>query len=234
MSRKRISAVIFDFDGVLVNSEIIALAELRDCLAEFGIQLTWDELIDTFLGSSFEDIQAYVRRDTGKVPGPEFRENWYARLFARYSRGLTVIPGAIELLDQLEARKIKYCVASGGSYRRLTFALDVTGLKSWFNDRAFSADSVARGKPEPDLFLYAAGRLGVTPRECLVIEDAVAGVRAATTARMHSLGFVGGSHLAERRAVHAQQFRAAGAMAVIDDLRKALDFIDAPAAEAGR
>jgi HAD superfamily hydrolase (TIGR01509 family) len=225
MSRKRISAVIFDFDGVLVNSEIIALAELRDCLSEFGIELTWDELVDTFLGSSFEDIEAHVYRETGKAPSPAFREDWHARLFARYSRGLKVIPGAIELLGQLENRKIPYCVASGGSYPRLTFALDVTGLKNWFKDRAFSANSVARGKPEPDLFLYAAGQLGVKPRECMVVEDAVAGIRAATTAQMHSLGFVGGSHLAERRAVHARQFRAAGATAVIEDLREALNYI---------
>ena len=233
MSRKRISAVIFDFDGVLVNSEIIALAELRDCLTEFGIELSWDELVDTFLGSSFEDIELYVYRETGRAPGPAFREDWHRRLFARYSRGLTVIPGAIELLGQLAKRKIPYCVASGGSYPRLTFALDVTGLKHWFNDRAFSADSVARGKPEPDLFLYAAGRLGVKPRECLVVEDAIAGVKAARTAEMHALGFVGGSHLAERRAVHARQFRAAGAMAVIDDLRQALACVDDPIAAAG-
>lgn len=229
MPREKAKALIFDFDGVLVNSEIIAMAELRGCLSEFGIQLTWDELIDTFLGASFEDIETYVRRDTGIDPGPDFRERWYARLFARYSRGLTVIPGALELLDQLDAREIAYCVASGGSHRRLAFALDVTGLKRRFDGRAFSADLVERGKPEPDLFLYAAGRLGMTPRDCLVIEDAVAGVRAAAAAGIRSLGFVGGSHLAERRAVHGEQFRAAGAMAVIEDLRDALKFIDDPA-----
>jgi HAD superfamily hydrolase (TIGR01509 family) len=231
MQKRKLAAVIFDFDGVLVNSEIIALSELRDCLSEFGIRLDWDELIDTFLGASFEDVQAYVEREIGTAPGPGFRESWYARLFARYSRGLTVIPGALELLDQLDARKITYCVASGGSYRRLTFALDVTGLKSRFAHRAFSADLVARGKPEPDLFLYAVERLRVKPGDCLVVEDAVAGVRAATTAGIRSLGFVGGSHLAERRAVHGQQFRAAGAMAVIEDLREALNYVDDPAAE---
>jgi HAD superfamily hydrolase (TIGR01509 family) len=230
MSEEKPKAVIFDFDGVLVNSEIIALAELRDSLADFGIRLGWDELIDTFLGASFEDIQTYVERATGEPPGSAFRERWYARLFARYARGLKVIPGALELLDRLDRRKISYCVASGGSYKRLNFALDVTGLKDRFDDRAFSSDSVARGKPEPDLFLFAAGRLDVKPRDCLVVEDAVAGVRAATTAGIRSLGFVGGSHLAERRAEHGRQFLQAGAMAVIEDLRQALDFIDDPTA----
>jgi len=226
MPHGRTKAVIFDFDGVLVNSEIIALAELRDSLSDFGIRLDWNELIDTFLGASFEDIQAYVERETGKVPEPGFRESWYARLFARYARGLKVIPGVLELLDQLDARRIGYCVASGGSYKRLDFALGVTGLRSRFDGRAFSADSVSRGKPEPDLFLYAAGRLGVGPRDCLVVEDAVAGVRAATAAGIPSLGFVGGSHLADRRAMHGQQFRGAGAIAVIEDLRQMLTFID--------
>lgn len=230
MTEGNIKAVLFDFDGVLVNSEIIALAELRDCLAGYGIRLGWDELIDTFLGASFEDIQDYVERETGTPPGPSFRESWHARLFARYQRGLKVIPGALELLDQLDARKVAYCVASGGSYKRLNFALDVTGLKGRFHGRAFSADSVARGKPEPDLFLYAVEQLGVDAQNCLVIEDAVAGVRAATAAGIRALGFVGGSHLAERRAVHGQQFRAAGAIAVIEDLRQTLAFIDDPAA----
>ena len=230
MTEDRTRAVLFDFDGVLVNSEIIALAELRDCLADFGIRLAWDDLIDTFLGASFEDIQAYVERETGSRPDASFRDDWYARLFVRYQRGLKVIPGALELLDQLDARGIAYCVASGGSYKRLNFALDVTGLRSRFAGRAFSSDSVARGKPEPDLFLYAVGRLGVEARDCLVIEDAVAGVRAATAAGIRPLGFVGGSHLAERRAVHGAQFRAAGAIAVIEDLRQTLDYIGDPAA----
>lgn len=231
MPKHRIKAVIFDFDGVLVNSEIIALAELRDRLADFDIRLDWNQLVDNFLGASFEDIETYVERATGGRPGLSFRETWHARLLARYQRGLKVIPGAIELLDQLARNGIAYCVASGGSYKRLNFALDVTGLMSRFEGRAFSTESVSRGKPEPDIFLFAAGRLGVGPKDCLVVEDAVAGVRAATTAGMRSLGFVGGSHLAERRVVHGQQFRAAGAMAVIEDLRHALKFVDDPAAE---
>lgn len=231
MPKHRTKAVIFDFDGVLVNSEIIALAELRDCLADLDIHLDWNELIDSFLGASFDDIEAYVERATGSRPGPSFHATWHARLLARYQRGLKVIPGALELLDQLARSRVAYCVASGGSYKRLNFALEVTGLKSRFEGRAFSTESVSRGKPEPDIFLFAAGRLGISPKDCLVVEDAVAGVRAATAAGIPSLGFVGGSHLAERRAKHGQQFRAAGAMAVIEDLREALNFIDDPVAE---
>jgi HAD superfamily hydrolase (TIGR01509 family) len=231
MSPTKTKAVIFDFDGVLVNSEIIALAELRDCLSEIGIRRDWNELIDTFLGASFEDIQSYVHRETGKPPEPAFRESWYARLFDRYSRDLAIMAGAQALFDQLDERAIRYCIASGGSYKRLTFALELTGLTSRFQDRAFSADSVERGKPEPDLFLFAVGKLGVEASECLVVEDAVAGVRAATAAGIRSIGFVGGDHLAERRVLHGQQLREVGAMAIIEDLGQTLKFVDRPAAK---
>jgi len=143
-------AVIFDFGGVLVNSEIIALAELRGCLSEFGIVRSWSEVVSGFLGVSFEDIGVFVSRETGSDPGKRFRETWYARLFERFARELKVMPSAIELLDQLDAREVDYCIASGGSYRRLNYALDVTGLAERFADRKFSADAVARGKPAPE------------------------------------------------------------------------------------
>jgi HAD superfamily hydrolase (TIGR01509 family) len=227
MSGKK--AVIFDFDGVLVNSEVIALAELRKCLAEFGMEFDLSKMIDQFLGASFEDIEAFVHRETGEEPKGTFRENWYARLFDRYSRELSIMPGALDLLNELDARKIEYCIASGGSYRRLNFALEATGLKDRFANRAYSADSVARGKPEPDLFLFAAERLNASPENCLVVEDAVAGVRAATNAGILSLAFVGGGHLSAHRELHSKRLRVAGATAVLEGLHQVLEFIDTPA-----
>jgi HAD superfamily hydrolase (TIGR01509 family) len=221
-------AVIFDFDGVLVNSEIIALAELRGCLSEFGIVRSWSEMVSGFLGVSFEDIRMFVSRETGSDPGKRLRETWYARLFERFARELKVMPGAIELLDQLDARGVDYCIASGGSYRRLNYALDLTGLAERFADRRFSADAVARGKPAPDLFLFAATQLHTDPDDCLVVEDAIAGVQAAHAAGIRALAFVGGGHLSERRASHGDRLRRAGAMAVIDDLRQVTRFVDAP------
>lgn len=210
--------VIFDFDGVLVNSEVIALAELRDSLSEKGIHLEVPELIEMFLGSSFEDISAFVHRQTGRQPDSTFRENWYARLFKRYRPELTIMPDALELLDRLDALGVSYCIASGGSYRRLNFALDVTGLAGRFTNSAFSADSVAKGKPAPDLFLHAAASLSIPTHACLVIEDAVSGTSAAAAAGIPSLGFVGGGHLTDCREAHSQRLRDAGAAAVINEL----------------
>lgn len=218
----------FRFRRVLVDSEVIALAELRKCLAEFEIELDLSGLIARFLGASFEDIEAFVHRETGEKPTGTFRETWYARLFDRYSQELSIMPGALDLVNELDARKIEYCIASGGSFRRLNFALEATGLGERLANRAYSADFVPRGKPEPDLFLFAAERLNASPENCLVVEDAVAGVRAATKAGMVSLAFVGGCHLTEYRELHSRKLRIAGAVAVLEDLHQVLRFIDAP------
>jgi beta-phosphoglucomutase-like phosphatase (HAD superfamily) len=128
-------------------------------------------------------------------------------------------------LDELG---VGFCIASGGSYRRLNRALDLTGLAARFAERSFSAESVARGKPAPDLFLYACARLQARPDDCLVVEDATAGVRAARSAGIRAVAFVGGDHVAERRAPHGEALRRAGAMAVIDDLRQVSSFVDSP------
>ncbi len=216
-------AIIFDFDGVLVNSEVIAIAELQDILRDFGIDSDWDQMIRNFLGASFDDIEAYIHRETGSYPGNGFRETWYARLFDHYVEDLTVMPGAIELLDRLDERGITYCIASGGSYRRLKFALDVTGLGLRFGERVFSRDSVARGKPAPDLFLFAAEHMGIDAG--VVVEDAVPGVRAAVAAGIDTIGFVGGDHVASGREEHGKQLREAGASAVVTDIRDVLKFV---------
>ncbi len=216
-------AIIFDFDGVLVNSEVIAIAELQDILRDFGIDSDWDEMIRNFLGASFDDIEAYIHRKTGSYPGNAFRETWYARLFDHYAEELTVMPGAIELLDRLDDRGVTYCIASGGSYRRLKFALDLTGLGHRFGERVFSRDSVVRGKPAPDLFLFAAEHMDIDAG--IVVEDAVPGVRAAVAAGIDAIGFVGGDHLASGREEHGKQLREAGARAVVTDIRDLLKFI---------
>lgn len=218
-------AVIFDFDGVLVNSEIIALAELQSCLADVGIHRSRPEMVAEFLGSSFEDLAVMIKRETGMQDTTAFRQGWYDRLFARYAEELTVIPGALDLLDRLDERGIAYCIASGGSYRRLNYALELTGLAARFSGRALSADEVARGKPEPDLFLLAARHIHTAPGNCLVVEDAAAGVRAARSAGIASLAFVGGEHLKERRDEHGQWLQSLGAMATIRELGEVLDFI---------
>lgn len=211
-------AVIFDFDGVVVNSEIIALKELKDCLADLGVDVRKEEMVSTFLGSSFEDIAEFVRARTGSVDVEALRNTWYSRLFHRYEQELSIMPGVRTLIAALKDRGIKFCIASGGSYRRLDFALSTTGLNELFVGHAFSADSVARGKPEPDVFFYAAEQMQVAPNQCLVVEDAIAGVIAACKANMQVVGFVGGDHLADCREEHAQRLLEVGACEIVNNL----------------
>lgn len=222
---RALQAVIFDFDGVVVNSEVIALKELRECISDLGVEIGESEMIASFLGASFEDIAAFARREIGHVDEDAFRSAWYDRLFKRYEQELAIMPGARDLFALLKSRGIPFCIASGGSYRRLDFALGLTGLADLFDGRAFSADSVSKGKPEPDVFLFAADKLGVPARNCLVVEDATAGVTAASKADMKVVGFVGGGHLEKCRAEHARRLEAAGAAATISRLADVMDFL---------
>lgn len=206
--------VIFDFDGVIADSEIIALAELQACLAEYGLELTMDALIDRFLGASLASIVAALAEHTGAPVPEEFREAWYSRLFARYRRELQPVPGILDLFARLDRAGVDCCIASGSSHRRLGFALDCLDLTERFRGRAFSAEDVARGKPAPDLMLFAADRCGLAPAGCVVIEDATAGVTAARAAGMRALGFVGGQHLQTGAPRQAERLLAAGAVAI--------------------
>lgn len=214
--------VIFDFDGVLANSEIIALYELGKCLTSFGITLGTAELASRFLGVSLGDIVTYVRERIGPVDEDVFRAQWYGALFSRYQDELTLMPGANDLLDRLDTLCIRYCVASGGSVTRLGFAMDILGLGPRFDGKAFSADLVGVGKPSPDLFLFAARKMGVDVKDCLVVEDAAAGVDAARAARIRCLGFVGGDHLAADRDHYARLLLERGADAIAHDLREVI------------
>lgn len=210
-----IRLVIFDFDGVIADSEVIALDELRRLLGEYGLEMDLPALMDRFLGASLASIIAVVQDHTGQVVGDAFRKTWYERLFARYRQELRMVPGIVPLLEGLDAAGIDYCIASGSSPVRLAVALECLGLTERFAGRAFSAEEVARGKPAPDLMLHAAARRGATPADCLVIEDALAGVLAGVRAGMRVLGFLGGSHLAACQDRQAQALLDQGAAGII-------------------
>ena len=217
--------VIFDFDGVLANSEIIALAELGKALARYDIHIADDELISRFLGASFADIAAFAHQRNGACEKDVLRKSWHEALFARYARELTLMPGATELLDGLDVIGVPYCIASGSATRRLGFALDVLGIAGRFENKAFSVDMVAVGKPAPDLFLYAARTMNVPTDQCLVIEDATAGAEAARAAGIRCIGFVGGEHLASRRQQHAALLSERGTAQVVERLIDVLHYL---------
>jgi HAD superfamily hydrolase (TIGR01509 family) len=207
--------VIFDFDGVIVDSEIIALDELCHLIGAYGVPMTLDETRQRFLGTSISAPMAYISEMTGEECPGAFADEWHERLFRRYRTELAVLPGINDMLNGLDAQSVNYCIASGSSRKRLKFALDCTGLIARFEHRAFSADLVERGKPAPDLFLHVAARYGAEPAGCIVIEDAPAGVHAAVSAGMYPVGFIGGSHLSSVRTDHSELLIQSGARSII-------------------
>lgn len=212
-----LSLVIFDFDGVLADSEGIALEELAAEITARGAPVSVDEAHGLFLGASTARHMAYIRDRTGQPCGADFPDAWHARLFRRYPDELRPVPGAEATLDALAQAGVAICIASGGAVARLEVALRCTGLAARFAQNVFSADMVAQGKPAPDLFLYAAAKMGVPPGDCVVIEDAPAGMQAARAAGMPAIAFTGGCHLIGKATDHAALLSAAGAEAVAPD-----------------
>jgi len=186
--------IIFDCDGVLVDSEVLSCACLSELLGECGIALSEDEVVELFLGRSTAALLSHYKDDSRFVPGA-FLPELKSRVLQRFSEKLRPIPGIEAVVSQLECPS---CVASSSDLDRVRRSLELTGLAPLFGDRLYTAQMVARGKPAPDLFLHAAGQMRAAPSRTLVIEDSVSGVAAAKAAGMAVWGFVGGSHYRAR------------------------------------
>lgn len=210
--------VLFDCDGVLVNSEPISLATLADVLDHFNAPLSLRDVSDRFTGRSSSAPIEYIKTRTGRDVSAEFKPYYYKLLFDRYDRDLTRIDGIETVLTVLQARDIAFCISSSSSVERLEKTMQVTGLGPWFDGRVYSADFVENGKPAPDLFLHAAHIMGYAPGDAIVIEDSVAGVMAARAAGMKCIGFVGGGHYADDPQTASQRLYEAGADIVISDM----------------
>ena len=178
--------VIFDCDGVLVDSEPIANRVFSQMLGEVGLPMDYDETVRTFVGRSAATCVQMVEARIGR-PVPEgWVDAWRQRTFDAFSRELEAVEGVEAVLDRLAA---PYCVASSGEPAKMRFTLGMTGLLPRFEGRMFSAVEVPRGKPAPDLFLHAARRMRASPERCAVIEDSAVGVRAGVAAGMTVLGY---------------------------------------------
>lgn len=210
--------VLFDCDGVLVNSEPISLATLVDVLDHFNAPLSLRDVSDRFTGRSSSAPIDHIKTQTGRDVSAEFKPYYYKMLFDRYDRDLTGIDGVETVLAALRDRDIAFCISSSSSVERLEKTMQVTGLGPWFDGRVYSADFVKNGKPAPDLFLYASEGMGYAPDTAIVIEDSVAGVTAARAAGMKCIGFVGGGHYADDREGASQRLYDAGADIVIRDM----------------
>ncbi|MET8830879.1 HAD family hydrolase [Streptomyces sp. NPDC004610] len=188
----RYDLVIFDNDGVLVDSEPISNRLLAGYLTELGHPTSYEDSLRDYMGAAVHRVHDLILERTGERLPAEFDEVLHERVFAAFERELRPVDGVVEVLEKLTADGVPYCVASSGSHERIRVGHRVTGLDRWFDDgRIFSSEDVGRGKPAPDLFLYAARVMGVAPERCVVVEDSALGVRAGVAAGMDVVGFAG-------------------------------------------
>lgn len=180
--------VIFDNDGVLVDSERLANTILAELLTEAGLPYTVEEAVRDFMGGSMVSMRQQAEAKLGSALPAELEDRYHERLFAGFAH-LQPVPGVREVLDQLDASGISYCLASSGTHRRIHTALTTVGFWDRFEGRIFSSEDVEHGKPAPDLFMHAANTLGVKPADCVVVEDSPLGVAAANAAGMRVFGF---------------------------------------------
>ncbi len=220
MAAKATELVIFDCDGVLVDSEPISLTVLVEALAAAGVAMSEAEAHARFLGRSLNSTSEILHDEYGLAIDAAFLESMRKVLYERFRTELQPIDGIAETVDRLG---IAHCVASSSQPERIRLSLSVTGLIDKFEPNIFSASMVLRGKPAPDLFLHASAAMGVEPGFCLVVEDSPAGIEAAKSAGMRVVAFTGGSHARTLR--HRETLLDLKPDALFDDMRDLLQFV---------
>jgi HAD superfamily hydrolase (TIGR01509 family) len=184
-----IELVIFDCDGVLVDTERLAVRVDVQVLTQLGWVMTEAEVVERFVGLSDATIREAIEAHTGRRLADNWEQEFRHLYRSSFAESLTAVDGVVEALDGITLRT---CVASSGSHEKMRFTLGLTGLLERFDGRMFSVSEVERGKPAPDIFLHAAARMGVAPAACAVVEDSRFGVEAARAAGMRAFGYAGG------------------------------------------
>jgi HAD superfamily hydrolase (TIGR01509 family) len=216
---KNFDLIIFDCDGVLVDSKVISCRAHAEVLTHHGYPITADQVLKRFLGVSDREARQTIEREMGRKLPDDFEAQMKQAALQRYASELVAIPHIGETIAAIDLPK---CVASSGTPEKIRHGLTSAGLFDTLTPHIFSAVQVARGKPAPDLFLFAAEQMKTAPERCLVIEDSVPGVTGGHAAGMTVLGFHGGSHCTTG---HAELLRAAGASVTFDDMRQLPDLI---------
>ena len=211
--------IIFDCDGVLVDSEVISCRAHAGTLTRHGYPITEEEVLHRFLGVSDREARQTIEREIGRPLPSDFEAQVKEATLKFYAGDLKAITGVAAAIAAIDLPK---CVASSGTPEKIRHGLECAGLYEQLAPHIFSATQVKRGKPAPDLFLFAAEQMRAAPERCVVIEDSVPGVTGARAAGMTVLGFHGGSHC---QPGHAEKLRDAGAAAVFDDMQQLPDFV---------
>jgi HAD superfamily hydrolase (TIGR01509 family) len=206
-----IAGIIFDFDGVIADSEALANMVLAETVTGLGLPTSLDDSLDRYMGKRAAEVAAAIEQGIGRPLPGDFSDTLATATLERFRAELKEVKGARQFVLRFAA--MPHGIASSSSMQRLGLCLDILDLAHHFGGHVFSSELVARGKPHPDIFLYAAERLNLAPANCLVIEDSISGVRAGVAAGMTALGLCAGSHLREG---HAGRMRDAGAAHVSD------------------
>ena len=204
--------IIFDCDGVLVDSEPLANAVMKKYLTELGLPISLERTMERFVGLSLATMRKMILSEDALDLPDDFEEEVLRRDQLAFTTDLKAISGVSATLEALTLPK---CVASSGGHEKIRTSLTLTGLLPYFDGKIYSAADVANGKPAPDLFLHAAHNMNTNPQDSLVIEDSLAGVQAGVAAGMRVFGFVGGGHIAEG---HADRLLDAGALLVFEQM----------------
>jgi len=199
-------AIIFDFDGVIADSEVLSNTVLAEIVSELGVPTTLEDSYRHYMGKRFHDVIAAIEKTVGRALPPSFGEEYQGRTLQRFRQELAPIAGAREFIDKFI--DVPRCIASSSSPDRLAVCLDVLDMTGLFEGRVFSASEVARGKPYPDIFLHAAAQIGVPSSDCIIIEDSASGVIAGQAAGSIVIGLLAAGHI---RDGHAATLKEAGA-----------------------
>jgi HAD superfamily hydrolase (TIGR01509 family) len=186
-------AIIFDFDGVIADSEVLSNTILAEILTELGVPTTIDDSYRDYMGKRFHEVIAAIEQNLGRSLPAGFADDYQSRTLRGLRADLRPVEGVREFIATF--RRLPRCIASSSSPDRLTTCLEVLGMESLFQGRVFSASTVARGKPHPDIFLHAAAEIGVQPERCIIIEDSVGGVVAGRAAGATVIGLLAAGHI---------------------------------------
>jgi HAD superfamily hydrolase (TIGR01509 family) len=225
---RRPGLIIFDCDGVLVDSEPLAMRVLLEGIAARGVTVDEGLAYERLLGRSLASVIETLRSEFGVTLEADALDAMRLQLYALFREELKVISGVAEAI---RAIVLPVCVASSSQIERIRLSLQVTGLAPLFGDHVFSASMVAKGKPAPDLFLFAASRMHMVPEQCIVVEDSPAGVEAGNRAGMRVFAFTGGSHA--QGPAHRERLAALAPEAIFDDMAQLPALVAAAGSKAG-
>ena len=210
--------LIFDFDGVIADSEVLSNVVLADIVTALGLPTTLEDSYARYMGKRPDDLVAAIEADLGRPLPERFNDSFQRETLDRFRRDLVPVPGVGDYIETF--RHLNKCIASSSSPERLDTCLEILELRDVFAPHVYSASMVERGKPYPDIFLHAASTVGIEPNRCVVIEDSASGVKAAIAAGMQVIGLTAASHIKDG---HHETLSAAGAHQVVATFHEATD-----------